>query len=155
MWYFSISSVNSAFLSNRWYCTHSNDNPTYWDRRLPNTRKYHLFWQVLRHSEKKYHPRLCFGWSTIAPSTKGSMFIISSWEGYFENIPPNVTYLFKSYLIHSVFIFKQSMDCSEFEPFLTLGFSGPSPDQDSIPSFGTFTSCIRDVCVKLLMKVCF
>ena len=49
-------------------------------------------------------------------------------------------------------LYEQSMDCSEFEPFLALGFSGPSPDQDSIPSFGTFTSCIRDVCVKLLMK---
>ncbi|XP_071152764.1 nucleoporin NUP188-like isoform X2 [Mytilus edulis] len=47
---------------------------------------------------------------------------------------------------------EQNMDYSEFDPFLALAFSGPSPDQDSIPSFGTLTSCIRDVCVKLLMK---
>jgi hypothetical protein len=105
-------------------------------------------------SEKKYHPWLCFGWSTIAPSTKGSMLIISSWEGYFCKYPSKHD-IFVQIMFHSVFIFNQSMDYSEFEPFLTLGFSGPSPDQDSIPSFGTFTSCIRDVCVKLLMKVCF
>jgi hypothetical protein len=39
VWYFSIIWLNSAFLSNGWYCTHSYDNTTCWDRSLSNTRK--------------------------------------------------------------------------------------------------------------------
>jgi len=45
------------------------------------------------------------------------------------------------------------MDYSEYEPFLALGFSAPAVDQDNIPGFGTLTSCVRDVCVRLLTKV--
>ena len=35
MWYFSIIWENSSFLTNGWYCTHSNDNTTYSDQHLP------------------------------------------------------------------------------------------------------------------------
>ncbi|XP_033764157.1 nucleoporin NUP188 homolog isoform X2 [Pecten maximus] len=50
-------------------------------------------------------------------------------------------------------LYEQSMDYSEYEPFLALGFSAPSVDQDSTPSFGTLTTCVRDVCVRFLTKL--
>ncbi|XP_069122496.1 nucleoporin NUP188-like [Argopecten irradians] len=50
-------------------------------------------------------------------------------------------------------LYEQSLDYSEYEPFLALGFSAPSIDQDSTPSFGTLTSCVRDICVRFLTKL--
>ncbi|OWF39494.1 Nucleoporin NUP188-like protein [Mizuhopecten yessoensis] len=50
-------------------------------------------------------------------------------------------------------LYEQSVDYSEYEPFLAMGFSAPSVDQDSTPSFGTLTTCVRDVCVKFLTKL--
>ncbi|KAJ8299932.1 hypothetical protein KUTeg_021451 [Tegillarca granosa] len=50
-------------------------------------------------------------------------------------------------------MYDKSIDFNEYEPFLAMGFSGPSTDQDSPPSFGTLTSCVRDVCVRFLGKI--
>ena len=44
------------------------------------------------------------------------------------------------------------MDISEFEPFLKIGFSTPSVEQDSEPTFGTMVSSIN-ICLKFLTKV--
>lgn len=44
------------------------------------------------------------------------------------------------------------MDISEYEPFLKIGFSTPSADRDSEPTFGTMVSCIN-ICLRLLTKV--
>jgi len=46
----------------------------------------------------------------------------------------------------------QSMDISEFEPFLKIGFSTPSVEQDSEPTFGTMVSSIN-ICLKFLTKI--
>ena len=45
------------------------------------------------------------------------------------------------------------MDYAEHQPFLAIAFTAPSVDQECVPSFGMFTSCVRDVCVRLLTKV--
>ncbi|KAL5011424.1 hypothetical protein ScPMuIL_009975 [Solemya velum] len=46
----------------------------------------------------------------------------------------------------------QNMDLSEYEPFLAIGFSTPSVDQDFQPTFGTMLSCVN-VCIRLLQKM--
>ncbi|KAK3087060.1 hypothetical protein FSP39_001128 [Pinctada imbricata] len=50
-------------------------------------------------------------------------------------------------------LYEQCMDYTEYEPFLAIGFTPPSTDQDSPPSFGTLMSCVRDVCVGILNKL--
>ncbi|XP_048244998.1 nucleoporin NUP188-like [Haliotis rufescens] len=46
----------------------------------------------------------------------------------------------------------QSMDISEFDCFLGLGFSTPSVDQETQPTFGTFISCVT-TCYRILSKL--
>ncbi|CAH1785634.1 unnamed protein product, partial [Owenia fusiformis] len=49
-------------------------------------------------------------------------------------------------------LFDQSMDLSEYDPFLGIGFSTPSIDNDTPPTFGTLVSGIN-VCVRFLQKL--
>lgn len=49
-------------------------------------------------------------------------------------------------------LYERNMDYAEHQPFLALAFTVPSIEQECLPSFGTFTSCVRDVCVRLLTK---
>ena len=47
----------------------------------------------------------------------------------------------------------QSMDISEYEPLLLIGFSTASVDQEPLLTFGTLVSC-TNVCLKMLTRVC-
>nr|XP_022323949.1 nucleoporin NUP188 homolog [Crassostrea virginica] len=49
-------------------------------------------------------------------------------------------------------LYERNMDYAEHQPFLAIAFTAPSVDQECVPSFGMFTSCVRDVCVRLLTK---
>ncbi|XP_056009987.1 nucleoporin NUP188-like [Ostrea edulis] len=49
-------------------------------------------------------------------------------------------------------LYERNMDYVEHQPFLAVAFTAPSIDQECLPSFGTLTSCVRDVCVRLLTK---
>ncbi|KAK6196211.1 hypothetical protein SNE40_001479 [Patella caerulea] len=46
----------------------------------------------------------------------------------------------------------QSMDISEYEPLLGMGFCTPSIDQETAPTFGMLISCITS-CFRLLTKI--
>lgn len=46
----------------------------------------------------------------------------------------------------------QSMDVSQYDPFLAIGFNAPSIDQDAQPTFGTLLACIN-MCMTFLPKV--
>lgn len=49
-------------------------------------------------------------------------------------------------------IMDQTLDVSPYDTFVSLGFSAPSVDQDSSPTFGTFIAIIN-LCLKLLAKI--